>query len=94
MSTLFKRSNGVYYISYTESGIRKQQSTGERNKTDALRKLDSFEQPQSAKLTKPSLQNFIKDFLEDAESSAVGVGIGCRSVRQLLQQREVSRISK
>jgi site-specific recombinase XerD len=69
MPTLFKRSNGIYYISYTESGIRKQESTGERNKTDALRKLDFFEQPQSAKPTTPSLQNFIKDFLEDAESS-------------------------
>jgi integrase len=69
MPTLFKRSNGIYYISYTESGIRKQESTGERNKTDALRKLDFFEQPQSAKPTTPSLQNFIKDFLKDAESS-------------------------
>jgi integrase len=69
MPTLFKRSNGIYYISYRENGKRKWYSTAERNKTEALRKLDSFEDPHSSNPTRPLLQEFIKDFLQDAESS-------------------------
>ncbi len=69
MPTLFKRSNGFYYICYDESGKRKWQSTGERNKTEAFRKFDKFDQPQSAKQITTTLQGFIKDFLQDAESS-------------------------
>jgi site-specific recombinase XerD len=69
MPTLFKRSNGFYYIIYKKYGTRKWHSTGERNKTEALRKLDSCERAHSSKQPKPSLQDFIRDFLRDAESS-------------------------
>ena len=43
MPTLFKRSNGIYYISFEEGGKRKWKSTGERQKPAALRVLLNFE---------------------------------------------------
>jgi len=69
MPTLFKRSNGFYYISFEEEGKRRWKSTGQRQKTAALKELISFEKKPTS--TKPTitLQAFIKDFLQFGEVS-------------------------
>ena len=69
MPTLFKRSNGVYYISFEEGDKRKWKSTGERQKPAALKVLLNFEQSRKPTSPKVSLQSFIKDFLAYAEVS-------------------------
>ena len=53
MPTLFKRSNGFYYISFEEEGKRRWKSTGQRQKTAALKELISFEKKPTS--TKPTI---------------------------------------
>jgi integrase len=66
MPSLFKRSNGIYYFSYTEDGNRKWRSTGQRYKPAALKELLAFEQGRKKPVSNVTLQTFIKDFLSYA----------------------------
>ncbi len=69
MPTLFKRSNGIYYISFQEEGKRKWRSTGQRYKPAALKELFAFEKLRITHKPKTTLQAFAKDFLAYAETS-------------------------
>ncbi len=62
MPSLFKRSNGVYYIVYEENGKRKWKTTGETLKTTAMRFLLDFRRLQKQG-KKVSLKDFIDEFL-------------------------------
>ena len=70
MPSLFKRSNGIYYISFEEEGKRKWRSTGQKYKPAALRELLEFKKLRSTYKPKVTLQAFIKDFLSYAEVSS------------------------
>jgi len=70
MPSLFKRSNGIYYISFEEEGKRRWKSTGQKYKPAALRELLEFKKLRSSYKPKVSLQAFIKDFLSYAEVSS------------------------
>ncbi len=69
MPILFKRSNGIYYISFEEEGKRKWKSTGQEYKSAALKELLEFNKLRSSYKPKVTLQVFIKDFLSYAEVS-------------------------
>ena len=62
MASLFKRSNGVFYIAYVQNGIRHWKSTGKTRHTDALKVLAQFDGstpiPTPQRLT-------LKDFAQD-----------------------------
>jgi len=68
MATLFKRSNGVYYIVYTEEqGRRKWVTTHEKQKNNALKKLLDFSSILRETPSKTCLREFIAEFLSFAE---------------------------
>ncbi len=67
MPTLFKRSNGIYYISFEEECRRKWKSTGKTHKSDALKELFTFEKLRKLYKPRTILQTFIKDFLAYAQ---------------------------
>lgn len=74
MATLFRRSNGKYYIVYEDAGKRKWKSTGVSRQKDAIDQLLSFEasrSPQQAISPTPSasttLGAFINDFIPYAK---------------------------
>ncbi len=67
MPTLFKRSNGIYYISFEEEGIRKWKSTGQTRKPAALKELLTFEKLRKSYKPRTTLQSFITEFLAYAE---------------------------
>jgi integrase len=66
--TLFKRSNGTYYILFDQDGRRRWKSTGAKLKTDALKALTKFEQLLTIPPQVTTLASFQKDFLAYAES--------------------------
>jgi len=70
-SSLFKRSNGIWYILYySEGGRRSWHSTGERNKPAALAKLSAFIHNQQPRTTREiTLSTFSREFLGWATSS-------------------------
>lgn len=69
MPTLFKRSNGVYYfVTYTRDGRRQWISTGERQKSDALRKLPAIDHQDIRKKRPRRLSTYIQEFLLFAAS--------------------------
>src|SRR3989304_2113491 len=72
MLTLFKRSNGIYYILYEENGKRKWKSTGRTQHAAALRDLRAFETEQIEKLTPKeiSLSDFVRDFLAHSQATS------------------------
>ncbi len=67
MLSLFKRSNGIYYISFEEEGKRKWKSTGQRHKAAALKELLTFDKSRNLSKPRITLQGFVRDFLSNAE---------------------------
>lgn len=67
MASIFRRSNGIYYISTYEDGKRVWRSTGETLKKAALKKLHEFEN--SSKAKKPSIyfKKFASDFMAHSQ---------------------------
>jgi hypothetical protein len=88
MSSLIKRSNGIYYFVLFENGVRKWVSTGERNKNSALKKFFQTENTNPKASPKPHLQTFITDFLSFAKTlySAGTVDIYTKSLDNFLKQ--------
>jgi hypothetical protein len=64
--SLFKRSNGYYYILFEEEGCRRWKSTGCSLKGDALKALTQFEQLLKTKPKTVRLSQFAKEYLEFA----------------------------
>jgi len=67
MPSLFRRSNGIYYICYEDEGKRRWKSTNQSHKADALRELFQFEKLRQEYKTRTLLESFIKDFLAHTE---------------------------
>ncbi len=65
--SLFKRSNGYYYILFEERGRTRWKSTRCRLKADALRALTKFAELIAARPNSASLEEFTKEFLEYAK---------------------------
>ncbi len=63
MPSLFKRSNGVYYICYEEDGKRRWRSTGQTIKPAALKELIAFQTSPRKLPSRITLQSFIEEFL-------------------------------
>ncbi len=88
MPTLFKRSNGVYYIVYTDpEGRRKWVSTHERRNNLALKRLLDFNSKQGEHLSKTSLRKFMTEFLSFAQTvySSGTVGIYRKSLNRFAE---------
>ena len=65
--TLFRRSNGLYYIVYQQDGLRRWKSTGATTRSDGLKGLTEFKtlvQPSHRAL---SYTQFQDEFLRYAE---------------------------
>jgi hypothetical protein len=60
--SLFKRSNGVWYILYPEDGRTRWKSTGATVKNEALRKLSEFGKLCQTKPKSISLSQFWNEF--------------------------------
>ena len=71
MHTLFKRSNGIYYILYEVNGKRKWKSTGKTQHAAALRDLRALEsqQPLQDAERNVSLNEFVRDLLVHVAST-------------------------
>jgi site-specific recombinase XerD len=67
MPSLFRRSNGIYYICYEDEGKRRWKSTNQTHKADALEELFQFEKLRSEYKTRTPLESFFKDFLAHTE---------------------------
>lgn len=67
MPSLFKRSNGVYYISYEADGKRKWKSTGKTLKAEAYREMMQFDKNVKNHRSRITLQEFTLEFLSHAE---------------------------
>jgi len=64
MSSLIKRSNGIYYFISTIDGARRWISTGETIREKALRRIPTLTYNQSHRVKIPMLSEFIDQFLE------------------------------
>jgi integrase len=69
MPSLFKRSNGVYYISYEQDGKRKWKSTGRTVKAEAYREMMRFDNNLRTYKSRVTLQEFTSEFLTHAEAT-------------------------
>lgn len=69
MPSLFKRSNGVYYICYEEDGKRKWKSTGKSLKAEAYREMMQFEKHLKAYRSRMTLQEFTAELLMHAQAN-------------------------
>lgn len=67
--SLFKRSNGLYYVLFVDGGRRRWKSTGCTVKADALKVLTNFKQLFKEKPKHLSLEQFEKEFLEYAKTA-------------------------
>ncbi|MGB2867084.1 MAG: phage integrase SAM-like domain-containing protein, partial [Bacteroidota bacterium] len=67
--SLYKRSNGVYYIGYYQEGRRKWKTTGYTAKPEALKALTSFKELIQDRLRSVSFEEFALRFLSFAESN-------------------------
>jgi integrase len=76
MSTLFKRSNGVYYIIYEVNGQRKWKSTGETTRSGAVDVLLKFEPTSAPPPEKTTLSKFIEEFFTAGTSNLSAGSIG------------------
>jgi len=65
--SLFKRSNGFYYVLFEDQGCQRWKSTRCRLKADALKALTKLEQLFKAQPKAASLEQFSKDFLDHAK---------------------------
>lgn len=92
MATLFRRSNGTYYILYEEAGKRRWKSTGASRHNDAIKALLAFEAKESSnvdpspKNPQTTLKEFISDFIPYAKVtfSAKTVEIYAHTFERLL----------
>ena len=69
MLSLFKRSNGVYYIQYGNKEKRRWKSTGTGLKSEALKRLKEFETLQTNVPPSNTLDAFIEEFLAYAQAT-------------------------
>ena len=85
--SLFKRSNGIYYICYDENGTRKWKSTGQTRLADALHELAQFTRLPKEYKPRDTLQSFSKDFLarNQVSYSAKTLDMYERSLNLLVQ---------
>ncbi|MGB2867196.1 MAG: hypothetical protein WBD36_01995, partial [Bacteroidota bacterium] len=60
--SLFKRSNGFWYILYYDGGKIRWKSTGARLKQDALKALSEFQALLKNKVTSPLFSDFVRQF--------------------------------
>jgi integrase len=67
--SLFKRSNGLWYIIYQEGGHRRWKSTGEALKAEALQKLTDFRELLRQKPKVITLIQFTAEFLSYASTT-------------------------
>ncbi|MFH0990277.1 MAG: tyrosine-type recombinase/integrase [bacterium] len=67
--SLFKRSNGFWYILFTDEGKIRWKSTGQTHKREALRALTEFETLLRAKQIPKNLEQFIREFLQYARGN-------------------------
>lgn len=69
--TLFKRNNGIYYLSFLQDGKQKVISTKAKSKSNALKFLAQFEREQEGraiyKCTPITLEKFRFEFLKQSE---------------------------
>ena len=63
MPTLFKRSNGIYYISYETDGKRKWKSTKQSLKAEGRKVLLQFKKQERTSSPNRSLESFTVEFL-------------------------------
>jgi integrase len=63
MPTLFKRSNGIYYISYLHNGKRRWKSTGESDRRLAMRALEQLDRSPAPRRHSPLLSEFRTELL-------------------------------
>lgn len=94
MPTLFKRSNGIYYVCYDDRGRRRWRSTKKRTRDEALKSLGEFGDPAAVIHASPTLEAFTKDllsFLEQTHSPHT-VEIYRRALRNLFKITGNSRI--
>ena len=61
---LFKRSNGIWYVGYYDSGRRRWKTTRARRKRDALLFLTEFKEALKPKPKRILFSEFIKDYAE------------------------------
>lgn len=61
--SLFKRYNGIYYITYLQDGIPKWKSTKAKLKHEALKVLSDFQQYLKRDVPKVTFQDFVNQFL-------------------------------
>ena len=61
--TLFKRYNGIFYITYLQDGLAKWKSTKKRTKHEALKVLSEFEQYLKQDVPKVLFADFVIQFL-------------------------------
>ncbi len=89
MPTLFKHSNGIYYIVLVDKdGKRRWISTNERVKSKAIKRLLAIEDLPKRRITNKELKQFIDDFLDYATKiySSGTVDIYKKSLRAFLRQ--------
>ena len=67
MPSLFKRSNGRYYICYEEDGKKKWKSTGKFRKDEAYKEMMQFETHLRTYRTRMTLQQFAQELLSHAQ---------------------------
>lgn len=68
MPTLFKRSNGIYYITYNHDGKRRWKSTGKSDHSLALKSLLKFDRDPHPPSTKTCLSHFAEELLSSARA--------------------------
>jgi integrase len=67
--TLFKHSNGVYYVLYYQDGRRKWKSTGCTTKPEALKALTEFRELLQKRSPSLALKQYLSEFLAYAETT-------------------------
>ena len=98
MPSLFRRSNGIYYVVAPDpNGKRRWISTGEMTKSAAIRKLTSIDLSAEKQTRSPSLSQFNDQFMKFApDIYSVGtVGIYSKSLsafQQCIGDKRLDRI--
>jgi len=67
--SLFKRSNGFWYIIYNEGGRQRWKSTGVTLKSNALKKLTEFDELLRTRSVSKTVKQFTAEFLSYAEAT-------------------------
>ena len=84
---LYKRSNGFFYIGYSEGGRLRWRSTRTQRKPEALQALSEFRELFRARTEEVTLRRFTKQFLQYARVnySASTVDLYDRTLRLLAE---------